>query len=52
MIYLESYKTFRTPEQMKRIVALMHRQAIKAKSEGLFYKVRGQVSGSRVCFDD
>ncbi|BGP30852.1 Topoisomerase 1-associated factor 1 [Rhodotorula toruloides] len=38
MIYLESYKTFRTPEQMKRIVALMHRQAIKAKSEGLFYK--------------
>lgn len=42
MIYLESYKTFRTPEQMKRIVALMHRQAIKAKSEGLFYKVSAQ----------
>lgn len=39
MIYLESYKTFRSPEQMKRIVALMHRQAVKAKSEGLFYKV-------------
>ncbi|GAA6000092.1 Tof1p [Rhodotorula paludigena] len=38
MIYLESYKTFRSPEQMKRIVALMHRQAVKAKSEGLFYK--------------
>ncbi|GAA5903525.1 Tof1p [Sporobolomyces salmoneus] len=38
MIYLESYKTFKSPEQMKRIVALMHRQAIKAKSEGLFYK--------------
>ncbi|GAA5828412.1 hypothetical protein JCM11251_006233 [Rhodosporidiobolus azoricus] len=38
MIYLEAYKTFRSPEQMKRIVALMHRQAVKAKSEGLFYK--------------
>ncbi|GAA5935882.1 Tof1p [Sporobolomyces koalae] len=38
MIYLESYKSFKSPEQMKRIVALMHRQAIKAKSEGLFYK--------------
>ncbi|CEQ41477.1 SPOSA6832_03222, partial [Sporobolomyces salmonicolor] len=38
MTYLESYKTFKSPEQMKRIVALMHRQAVKAKSEGLFYK--------------
>jgi len=40
MVHLESYKTYRSPEQMKRIVALMHRQAVKAKSEGLFYKVR------------
>ncbi|GAA5968611.1 hypothetical protein JCM21900_002207 [Sporobolomyces salmonicolor] len=38
MTYLESYKTFKSLEQMKRIVALMHRQAVKAKSEGLFYK--------------
>ncbi|GAA6062112.1 hypothetical protein JCM10212_000866 [Sporobolomyces blumeae] len=38
MTYLESYKTFKSPDQLKRIVALMHRQAIKAKSEGLFYK--------------
>ncbi|GAA6007730.1 hypothetical protein JCM11491_003944 [Sporobolomyces phaffii] len=38
MTYLESYKDFKSPEQMKRIVALMHRQAVKAKSEGLFYK--------------
>ncbi|GAA5969681.1 hypothetical protein JCM11641_008004 [Rhodosporidiobolus odoratus] len=38
MVYLESYKTFRSGEQMKRIVALMHRQAVKAKSEGLFFK--------------
>jgi hypothetical protein len=40
MTYLEAYKTFKSPEQMKRIVALMHRQAVKAKSEGLFFKVR------------
>ncbi|SCZ93205.1 BZ3500_MvSof-1268-A1-R1_Chr6-2g08528 [Microbotryum saponariae] len=38
MTYLESYKFFKTPEQLKRIVSLMHRQAVKSKSEGLFYK--------------
>ena len=26
---------------MKRVVGLMHRQAVKAKAEGLFFKVRG-----------
>lgn len=40
MVYLEGYKTFTDPEQMKRIVSLMHRQAIKAKTEALFFKVR------------
>jgi hypothetical protein len=44
MTYLEAYKTFKSPEQMKRIVALMHRQAVKAKSEGLFFKVRLDLS--------
>ncbi|KAI5476063.1 hypothetical protein MNV49_000435 [Pseudohyphozyma bogoriensis] len=38
MIYLEGYKTFTDPEQLKRIVSLLHRQAIKAKSEGVFFK--------------
>ncbi|KAK4698763.1 hypothetical protein P7C70_g7506, partial [Phenoliferia sp. Uapishka_3] len=38
MTYLEGYKDFKDPEQMKRIVSLMHRQAIKAKAEGLFFK--------------
>lgn len=33
MTYLEGYKDFSDPEQMKRIVSLMHRQAIKAKSD-------------------
>ncbi|SCV67720.1 BQ2448_5331 [Microbotryum intermedium] len=38
MTYLESYKSFKSPEQLKRIVSLMHRQAVKSKSEGLFFK--------------
>ncbi|KAM0754978.1 timeless-domain-containing protein [Meredithblackwellia eburnea MCA 4105] len=38
MLYLEGYQSFTDIEQMKRIVGLMHRQAIKAKSEGLFFK--------------
>ncbi|TKA58341.1 hypothetical protein B0A53_00079 [Rhodotorula sp. CCFEE 5036] len=38
LIYLEAYKTFRSPEQLKRIVSLLHRQAIKAKSDALFFK--------------
>jgi len=25
---------------MKRVVGLLHRQAVKAKAEGLFFKVR------------
>lgn len=39
MTFLEGWKTFTSPEQLKRIVSLIHRMAIKAKSEGLFYKV-------------
>lgn len=39
MTYLASYKTFTSEEQMKRIVSLMHRQAVRAKADGLFYKV-------------
>ncbi|GAA5867194.1 hypothetical protein JCM3774_002365 [Rhodotorula dairenensis] len=38
LIYLESYKTFRSSEQLKRIVSLLHRQAVKAKSDALFFK--------------
>ena len=47
LIYLEAYKTFRSPEQLKRIVSLLHRQAIKAKSDALFFKVRIARSGIR-----
>lgn len=40
MTYLAGYRTFTNEEQPKRLVALMHRQAVKAKAEGLFFKVR------------
>jgi replication fork protection complex subunit Tof1/Swi1 len=40
LIYLGRYKEFGTAhEKMKRVVALMHRQAVRAKAEGLFFKV-------------
>jgi replication fork protection complex subunit Tof1/Swi1 len=37
--YLGRYHDFESPEQMKRVIGLIHRQAIKAKAEGLFFKV-------------
>ncbi|GAA96533.1 uncharacterized protein L969DRAFT_95002 [Mixia osmundae IAM 14324] len=37
--YLRGYKTFRSDEQMKRIVGLMHRQAVKANNAALFWKI-------------
>ena len=40
LTYLAGYKVFTEEEQMKRVVNLLHRTAIRAKSEGLFYKVR------------
>ncbi|EJD01845.1 timeless-domain-containing protein [Fomitiporia mediterranea MF3/22] len=39
MTYLGRYEEFTSSEQMKRVVNLLHRQAVKAKAEGLFFKV-------------
>jgi replication fork protection complex subunit Tof1/Swi1 len=39
LAYLGRFRDFESPEQMKRVVGLIHRQAIKAKAEGLFFKV-------------
>ncbi|KAI0073615.1 timeless-domain-containing protein [Panus rudis PR-1116 ss-1] len=39
LMYLSRYKEFTSTEHMKRIVNLLHRQAVKAKAEGLFFKV-------------
>lgn len=37
--YLARFQEFDEPEQMKRIVGLMHRQVVKTQAEGLYYKV-------------
>lgn len=39
LTYLARYKEFTSPESMKRVVNLLHRQAVKAKAEGLFFNV-------------
>ncbi|TFK32404.1 timeless protein-domain-containing protein [Crucibulum laeve] len=39
LIYLARYKEFTSSENMRRVVSLMHRQAVRAKAEGLFFKV-------------
>ncbi|TFK28235.1 timeless-domain-containing protein [Coprinopsis marcescibilis] len=40
LTYLARYKEFgASPEKMKRVVNLLHRQAVRAKAEGLFFKV-------------
>ena len=37
--YLARFHDFDEPEQMKRVVGLMHRQVVKTQAEGLYYKV-------------
>ncbi|WVQ93115.1 hypothetical protein IAU59_000179 [Kwoniella sp. CBS 9459] len=37
--YLARFQEFEEPEQMKRVIGLMHRQVIKAQAEGLYFKV-------------
>ncbi|KAE9405100.1 timeless-domain-containing protein [Gymnopus androsaceus JB14] len=39
LVYLARYQEFTTSEQMRRVVSLLHRQAVRAKAEGLFFKV-------------
>ncbi|KAF9556074.1 timeless-domain-containing protein [Agrocybe pediades] len=39
LIYLGAYRDFSSSENMRRVVSLLHRQAVKAKAEGLFFKV-------------
>ncbi|KAF8064919.1 timeless protein-domain-containing protein [Lyophyllum atratum] len=39
LTYLARYKDFSSPEYMRRVVSLMHRQVVRAKAEGLFFKV-------------
>ena len=39
ILYLNRFEEFTSSEQMKRVVNLMHRQAVKAMAEGLYFKV-------------
>ncbi|KAI4520868.1 timeless-domain-containing protein [Schizophyllum commune Loenen D] len=39
LTYLSRYKEFTSSEQMKRVTNLLHRQAVRVKAEGLFFKV-------------
>ncbi|KZT43312.1 timeless-domain-containing protein [Sistotremastrum suecicum HHB10207 ss-3] len=39
LAYLANFRNFGSADEMKWVVNLIHRQAIKAKAEGLFFKV-------------
>ena len=39
LVYLAQFRQFDSPACMKRVVTLLHRQAVKVKAEGLFFKV-------------
>ncbi|PFH47597.1 hypothetical protein AMATHDRAFT_151707 [Amanita thiersii Skay4041] len=39
LTYLARYKEFTSSECMRRVVNLLHRQAVRAKAEGLFFNV-------------
>ncbi|KAF8961410.1 timeless protein-domain-containing protein [Flammula alnicola] len=39
LTYLARYRDFSSSENMRRVVSLLHRQAVKVKAEGLFFKV-------------
>ncbi|KAK7682773.1 hypothetical protein QCA50_014156 [Cerrena zonata] len=39
LTYLSRYEEFSSAENMKRVVNLIHRQAVKAKAEGLYFQV-------------
>ena len=38
--YLARYAEFPNDDCMKRVVSLMHRQAVRVKAEGLFFQVQ------------
>ncbi|KAH9811884.1 timeless protein-domain-containing protein [Melampsora americana] len=39
LLYLTGHREFNDPEQLKRVVRLLHRIAVNAKADGLFFKV-------------
>ncbi|KAL7421129.1 Topoisomerase 1-associated factor 1 [Cryptotrichosporon argae] len=39
LTYLARFRDFDEPEQMKRVVSLMHRQVVRTQAEGLYFRV-------------
>lgn len=39
LTYLARFQEFEDPEQLKRVVGLMHRQVVRSKAEGLYFRV-------------
>ena len=39
LTYLTRYQEFEDPDQMKRVVGLMHRQVVRSKAEGLYFRI-------------
>ncbi|KAF9001196.1 timeless protein-domain-containing protein [Cyathus striatus] len=39
LTYLARYREFSSSENMRRVVSLLHRQAVRVKAEGLFFQV-------------
>lgn len=46
LTYLARFQEFEDPDQMKRVVGLMHRQVVRSKAEGLYFRVSLLVSES------
>ena len=49
LVYLARFREL-SADNMKRVVSLLHRQAVKAKAEGLFFKVRDIYTSSGFFF--
>lgn len=52
LTYLARFQEYEDPEQMKRVVGLMHRQVVRSKAEGLYFRVSERTTsgmGSRAC---
>ncbi|KAG8990291.1 Topoisomerase 1-associated factor 1 [Tulasnella sp. JGI-2019a] len=52
LTYLGRYQEFDSPEKMKWVVGLLHRQVVKVKAEGLFFRVTTLELFNRILKDE
>ncbi|KAG8868501.1 Topoisomerase 1-associated factor 1, partial [Tulasnella sp. 331] len=52
LTYLGRYEQFDSPEKMKWVVGLLHRQVVKVKAEGLFFRVTTLELFNRILKDE